>query len=164
MRSAPSLSTRRRVIAVLAVVGVLAVGGASWAYFTSHGSGSGHGSTGTMSTVTLSATAGSASTPLYPGGTGDVSLEVNNPNSYAVTLVSVALKAGGSITPDAGHSGCTTTGVTFTNQSGLSTTIPAGVTNHQVHLSGAVSMGPSSLSGCQGATFSIPVTITVEKQ
>jgi hypothetical protein len=27
-----------------------------------------------------------------------------------------------------------------------------------------VSMGSSSSSGCQGATFSIPVTITVEKQ
>jgi hypothetical protein len=164
MRIAPGMSTRRRLIAVLAVVGVLAVGGAAWAYFTSHGSGSGHASTGTMSTVTLSATAGSASTPLYPGGTGDVSLEVNNPNSYAVTLVGVALKVGGSITPDAGHSACTTTGVSFTHQTGLSIPIPAGATNYQIHLSGAASMGSSSLSGCQGATFSIPVTITVEKQ
>ena len=115
-----------------------------------------------MSTVTLSATAGSASTPLYPGGTGDVSLEVNNPNPYAVTLVSVA--GSGTISHDLGHSACTTTGVTFTNQSGLSTTIPATATNYQIHLSGAVSMSPASSSGCQGATFSIPVTITVEKQ
>lgn len=158
------LSIRGRLIAVLAVVGVLAGGGAAWAYFRASGSGSGQGSTATMNTVTLSATAGSPSTPLYPGGTGDVSLEVNNPNSYAVTLVNVALKAGGSITPDAGHSGCTTTGVTFTTQTGLSTTIPASATNHQVDLSGAVSMSSSSSSGCQGATFSIPVTITVEKQ
>jgi hypothetical protein len=157
-------STRGRLIAVLAVLAVLAVGGAAWAYFTSSGSGSGHASTGTMSTVTLSATAGNASTPLYPGGTGDVSLEVNNPNAYAVTLVSVAIKVGGSITSDSGHLGCTTTGVTFTNQSGLTTTIPASATNDQIHLSGAVSMSTSSLSSCQGATFSIPVTITVEKQ
>jgi hypothetical protein len=150
-----------RLIAALTVVGVLALGGVAWAYFTSSGTGSGHGSTGTMSTVALSATAGTASTPLYPGGTGDVSLEVNNPNSYAVTLVSVS--GDGTITPDAGHSACTTTGVTFSYQSGLSTTIPASTTNFPVHLSGAVSMSTSSSNGCQGATFSIPVTITVHK-
>ncbi len=161
MRHVKSMSTKRRVVSVLAVVGVLAVGGAAYAYFTSSGSGSGHGTTGTMSTVTLSATAGSPSTPLYPGGSGDVSLEVNNPNSYPVTLVSVS--GNGTITPDSGHSACTTTGVTFSNQSGLSTNIPASTTNYPVHLSGAVSMSTSSSNGCQGATFSIPVTITVDK-
>lgn len=161
-RTRGELSIRGRLIAVLAVVGVLAVGGAAGAYFTSSGSGSGHGTTGTMSTVTLSATAGAPSTPLYPGGTGDVSLEVNNPNTYNVTLVSVA--ADGTIRPDAGHSSCTTTGVTFTNQSGLSTTIPGSASNYQIHLSGAVSMSVASSSGCQGATFSIPLMITVEKQ
>ena len=127
MRHTRSLSTRRRLVAVLAAVGVLAVGGAAWAYFTSSGSGSAHASTGTMSTVTLNAAAGTPSTPLYPGRTGDVSLEVNNPNAYAVTLVSVA--GNGTITPDAGHSGCTTTGVTFTNQTGLTTTIPGSASN-----------------------------------
>jgi hypothetical protein len=154
-------SIRGRLVAVLAVVGVLAVGGVAWAYFTSSGSGSGHASTGTMSTVTLNASAGTPSTPLYPGGTGDVSLEVNNPNSYAVRLVSVT--GSGTISHDASHSACTTTGVTFTNQAGLSTAIPASATNYPIHLSGAVAMGSSSSSGCQGATFSIPVTITVEK-
>ena len=153
--------TTGRLVAVLAVVGVLAVGGAAWAYFTSSGSGTGHASTGTMSTVTLNATAGTPSTPLYPGGTGDVSLEVNNPNAYAVTLVSVT--GNGTITHDGPHSGCTTTGVTFTDQTGLSTTIPASATNHQILLSGAVSMDSTSSNGCQGAAFSIPVTITVHK-
>ena len=90
-----------------------------------------------------------------------MSLEVNNPNAYAVTLVSVA--GNGIITADPGHSSCTTTGVTFANQSGLSTTIPASASNDQILLPGAVSMGSSSSSGCQGATFSVPVTITVHK-
>ena len=75
------MSIRRRLVSVLTVVGVLAVGGTAYAYFTSSGSGSGHATTGTMSTVTLSATAGSPSPPLDPGGSGDVSLEVNNPNT-----------------------------------------------------------------------------------
>jgi hypothetical protein len=161
MRRPQILSRRRRLVSVLAAVGVLAVGAAAWAYFTSSGSGSAHASTASMSTVTLNATAGTPSTPLYPGGTGDVSLEANNPNAYAVTLVSVA--GNGSITPDAGHSSCTTTGVTFTNQTGLTTTIPPSASNYQILLSGAVSMNSSSSSGCQGATFSIPVTITVDK-
>ena len=152
---------RGRLVAVLAVVGVLAVGGAAWAYFTSSGSGSGSASTGTMSTVTLNATAGTPLTPLYPGGTGDVSLEVNNPNAYTVSLVSVT--GNGPITHDAGHSGCLATGVTFTDQTGLTKSIPASTNNFQINLAGAVSMDSSSSSGCQGATFSIPVTITVHK-
>ena len=90
-----------------------------------------------------------------------MSLEVNNPNAYAVTLVSVT--GNGTITHDAGHSGCTTTGVTFTDQTGLTKTIPASASNYQILLSGAVSMDSSSSNGCQGATFSIPVTITVHK-
>ena len=83
------LGRHRRLVAVLCFVGTLVLGGTAWAYFTSSGSGHGQGSAGTMSTVTLNATAGSPSTPLYPGGTADVSLEVNNPNAYAVTLRSV---------------------------------------------------------------------------
>jgi hypothetical protein len=163
MRRAQIMNRRRKLVSVLTLVGALAVGAAAWAYFTSSGSGSAHASTASMSTVTLSATAGTPSTPLYPGGTGDVSLEVNNPNAYAVTLVSVALKTGGTITADVGHSSCTTTGVTFANQTGISSTIPPGASQYQIRLPGAVSMNSSSLSGCQGATFSIPVTITVDK-
>jgi hypothetical protein len=156
------MSMKRRLVTLIAVMGVLALGGVAWAHFTASGSGSGQATAGTIDTVTLSASAGTPSTPLYPGGTGDVSLEVNNPNHYAVTLVSVT--SDGTITPDANHSSCTTTGVTFTNQNGLSTIIPASASNYRIDLAGAVSMGSSSSSGCQGATFSIPVTITVEEQ
>ena len=80
MRNGTSMSTSRRVIAVLAVVGLLAVGGAAWAYFTSSGSGSGAAATGSLNpptsvnagptsgaTVpvhwTASSTGGSAATP-----------------------------------------------------------------------------------------------------
>jgi hypothetical protein len=46
------MSTRRRLVAVLAVVGVLAVGGAAWAYFTSSGSGTGAANVGTLAAPT----------------------------------------------------------------------------------------------------------------
>jgi D-arabinose 1-dehydrogenase-like Zn-dependent alcohol dehydrogenase len=64
--------------------------------------------------------------------------------------------------PDGGHAGCTTTGVTFTNQTGFSSTIGASGTT-LVHLPNAASMDATSSSGCQGATFSIPVSITAHK-
>jgi len=146
------------VSAVCLVIGLGA--GAAYAYFTSSGTGTGSASTGSLQAVTVAAVTASPTTPLRPGNTGDVTLKVNNPNSYDVTLVSVT--GAGSITADGGHPGCTTTGVTFTDQTGLSTNIPASSTT-AVDLPGAAAMSTASSAGCQGATFSIPVTITVHK-
>jgi predicted ribosomally synthesized peptide with SipW-like signal peptide len=154
----------RTYLLIMSAVGVV-VGlgaGAAYAYFTSVGSGTGSASTGTVQTVTVAASTATPSTALLPGGTGDVTLKVTNPNGYAVTLVSVT-GTGGAISADAGHPGCTTTGVTFTNQTGLSTTIPASSTSI-IDLAGAAVMSAASSAGCQGATFSIPVTIAVHKE
>lgn len=152
---------------LLLIVGIAAValgfgmgGGVAFAYFTSGGSGTGHATAGTLAPVTIESATASPSAALIPGSTGDVVLDIDNTNTYAVTLVSVT--GNGTITPDAGHSSCATTGVSFTNQTGLSTNLPG---NHTtvVHLSGAASMNTSSSNGCQGATFFIPVTISVKK-
>jgi hypothetical protein len=156
---------RRLLVLVLAATVALVVslsGGVADAYWTSSGSGTGSGATGTLQPVTVAAFVGgdSPSSNLYPGGSADVILRVSNPNAYAVTLVSVS--GNGTITHDGGHAGCTTTGVTFTNQTGLSTTIGASGTT-LVHLSTAATMAGTSSNGCQGATFSIPVSITVQK-
>lgn len=156
---------RRSLILVLATTVALVVslsGGVADAYWSSTGSGTGSGATGTLQPVTVTAFVGgdAPSTTLIPGGSADVILRVNNPNAYAVTLVSVS--GNGTITPDAGHASCTTTGVTFANQSGLSSTIGASGTT-LVDLPTAAAMGITSSNGCQGATFSIPVSITVHK-
>jgi hypothetical protein len=162
-----SVRPRRRLGLVLflgatvaLVVGLSA--GAAYAHWTSSGSGSGSGTTGTLQPVTVTAFVGgdSPSSNLFPGGSADVILRVNNPNAYTVTLVSIS--GNGTIAPDGGHASCTTTGVSFINQAGLSTTIGASGTT-LVHLSSAASMGINSSNGCQGATFSIPVSITVHK-
>ena len=134
--------------------------GAAYAYFTASGHGTGSASTGSMQTVTISATTATPTSKLQPGGTADVTLEVTNPNNFSVTLVSVV--GSGTITVDSGHPGCTTTGVTFTDQTGLNTPISAGTTA-TIDLPGAATMTTASSAGCQGATFSIPVTISVEK-
>jgi hypothetical protein len=70
-----------------------------------------------------------------------------------------AVTGNGTITPDSGHSGCTTTGVTFTDQTGLTLDVAAS-TATQFTLNGAASMSNASLNACQGATFTIPVTLT----
>jgi hypothetical protein len=156
---------RRNLVALAAGLLALAIGaGAAFAYFTARGSGAGSSSSGTLTTVVLQANAGSPSAPLYPGGTGDVILTVKNPNSYPVTLVSAALKSGGTITPDSNHSSCTTTGVTFSNWSGSVPITAINAATQTIDLHGTSSMSASSASGCQGATFSIPITIAVEKQ
>jgi predicted ribosomally synthesized peptide with SipW-like signal peptide len=152
----------RRVLVLAAAAALVGVGaGTAYAYFTSSGSSTGSASTGTMQTVTITATAGSPNTALLPDGTGDVVLQVDNPNDFAVTLVSVI--GSGAVGVDAEHSGCDPSVVTFTNQTGLSISIPASASGYQVDLPGAAAMSSSASDACQGATFSIPVTIAVQK-
>jgi hypothetical protein len=141
-------------------------GGAAYAYFTSHGSGTGSATAGTLQPVTVTAFTGgdTPSTTLLPNGTADVILRVQNLNAFAVTLVSVS-GGPGAITVSGG-SGCTAgnSGVSFLNQSGLTDAIAgSGSGTTFIDLSGAASMTTASVTGCQGATFNIPVTITVHK-
>ncbi len=153
----------RSYLLIMSAVGlIIGLGsGVAYAYLTSSGSGTGSASIGTMQPVTLVSATVAPSTLLLPGSTGDVTLKVNNQNSFAVTLVSVT-GTGGTITADGGHPGCTTTGVTFTNRTSLNSSIPASTTA-TIDLPGAASMSTASSAGCQGATFFIPVTITVHK-
>jgi hypothetical protein len=152
-----------RKLAVLTTMTALAVVGLVYAAWTTTGGGSGYAKAGTaqaLSTVDVSA---STTATLYPGGpAGDVTIRISNPNTYPVTVTGVT--GNGAITADAGHASCTTTGVSFTNQTGLSISVPAksgGVNGEtQTTLSGAASMSNASVNGCQGATFTIPVTLS----
>ena len=134
--------------------------GAAYAYFTASGSGSGPASVATLTNVTVTAATGTVTAKLLPGGTGDVTLTVSNQNSFQVTLVKVV--ANGPVTADSSHSSCTATGVTFNPPSSLNTTIASNGTT-TVTLPNAASMSTASSPGCQGAQFSVPVTITVQK-
>jgi hypothetical protein len=148
--------------AAAAIPVVLGLGsGAAYAFWSSGGSGTGSASVGKVSPVVVAEATGTVSTPLFPGASGEVVLGVANPNPYPVTLVGVV--GNGPITPDSAHTaGCTTTGVTFSNQTTLDIAIPADQADYPVDLSGAASMSASSSTGCQGATFEIPVAITVQ--
>lgn len=156
--------TRKRLISSLTVLSLFAVG-LVYAAWTTNGTGSAYaeaGSAAALSTVDVSA---NTTATLYPGVTGDVRIKVSNPNPYAVRVTGVSLNGtNGDIAADAGHSGCTTTGVSFTNQSSLTIDVPAkvGAVNGatETTLTGAASMSNASLNACQGAKFTIPVSLT----
>lgn len=146
---------------LVSVLIVMALSGAAWAYFRSTGSGTGSGSTGTMQIVTVAAISGDTpATLLLPGTSGEVILRVHNPNPTQVRVTDVSSASAITVV---GGSGCTpaNSAVAFANQTGLSIPIPAGGGSTLVRLPGAGVMATSSANGCQGATFSIPVTITV---
>ena len=115
-----------------------------------------------MLTVRAAATAGMPSSPLARGGTGNVKLQVDNPNAFPVTLVGVE----GGPFPSAVHggAGCTisNSGVTFTAPATLNVNIPAKSTAF-VRLAGAASMGKGAAPECRAHTFTIPVSIRVRK-
>jgi len=146
----------RRLGIVAVFMGVMAVAAVAFAAWTTNGSGAGYAkatSAQDLSTVDVSA---STTAQLYPGGTGDVLIKIHNPNPYPVRVT--AIDGNGAITADGGHASCVTTGVTYTDQSG--TFDVAANSDQQFTLTGAVSMSNASDNGCQGATFTIPVSLS----
>jgi hypothetical protein len=152
----------KKKVAVLAITACLMAVGFVYAAWTTNGTGSGYAKAGTSQALTTVDVSASTSATLYPGVSGDVLLRVKNPNPYAVTVTAVS--GNGTITPDGGHSGCSPTGVTFTNQTGLTINVPAksgGVDGEvETTLTNAASMSNASVNACQGATFTIPVSLT----
>ena len=146
-----------RITAGGIVVGAMLAAGVAFAAWTATGSGSGYAKATTaqaLSTVDVS-----ASTPatLYPGATGNVKLSISNPNPYPVTVSSVS--GNGAITSDKGAACNASTGVTYSNQTGLSLAVPA-AGSATFTLTGAVSMSNASDDSCQGAVFTIPVSLS----
>lgn len=139
--------------------------GTAYAYWSGTGAGEGSSAAGTMQAVTVDAlVAGDNPTAaLVPGGSADVVLRLTNPNPYPVQVYSVT--GNGPATADAAHPGCTTTGVSFT---GTATplspaTYVAANTSALLTLPGTAAMDTTSEAACQGASFSLPVTVEVRK-
>ena len=151
-----TFANRRILTAGLTII-VLGVVGLVYAAWTTSGSGEGYTKAGTAQALTTVDVSASTTASLYPGVSGNVLLKINNPNPFGVRVTAVT--GNGTITPDSSHSGCTTTGVTFTDQTGLTLDVAAS-TATQFTLSGAASMSNASLNACQGATFTIPVSLT----
>jgi hypothetical protein len=153
-----NLSNKRRVIGVAVTVLVLGVVGLVYAAWTTSGTGSGYAEAGTAQDLTTVDVSASTAASLYPGTDGDVEIRIKNPNPYPVEVTDIS--GNGAVTADTGHASCATTGVTFTDQTSLSITVPANGGETQTTLSSAAHMSNASDNGCQGATFTIPVSIS----
>lgn len=148
--------------AVLAII--LGVGaGAAWGYFTTQGSGSAAATVGHVTAVTVLSASGTTATPkLQPGSHGDLKFNVTNPNSYTVTIVHIIQKTG-AVGVSNSKGTCTGTRADISVPAKtVSYTIPTGT--HAITIVTGAYMGTTSPTGCQGATFSIPVTLTVERR
>lgn len=154
------LGNRKRRLFVALGVGVAAVtvAGIAIAAWAVTGSGTGYAKAGTSSALTLSDATASTSADLYPGSSGAVKLKVSNPNPFPVRITAVA--GNGAITSDKGAACDASTGVSFANQSGLTLDLAANETNHVFTLAASVSMTNASDNSCQGAVFSVPVSVT----
>lgn len=155
---------KRRFLTALTVAVALtgALAGGVYAYWKTSGSGSGSASVGTAQSVTVQAVAsGTPASALQPGGSAELLVQLSNPNSYTVMLVGIA-ENGTTVTP-VGGSGCTSAnaGVSVPTQTGL--TIPVAAGTNVVHIPSGAAMSSGSASGCQGASFQIPVTVTVQR-
>jgi hypothetical protein len=149
----------RKLFFVVVAIAALVVSGVLYAAWSTTGSGNGYAKAGTASALTIGDASASTTADLYPGGTGSVKLKVTNPNPFAVRITTVTKQTGGAITSDKGAACNASTGVTFTDQTGLALDVAANATS-TFTLSGAVSMTNASDNTCQGAIFTIPVDVT----
>ena len=149
--------TVKKVVAGTLMTGLILTAGVAFAVWTAGGSGNGYAKAGTVGALTTIDASASTSAQLYPGGTGDVKITVHNPNNFPVTVTGVS--GNGTITSDAGATCNASTGVTFTNTSGLSD-VAAANADTTITLANKASMSSSSVNACQGAIFTIPVTLT----
>jgi hypothetical protein len=155
-------NSRKRVLAASALVLGVSIVGVAIAAWTTGGSGSGQASAGSASSMAISA--GTPSSSLFPGASADVAATVSNPNPYAVHVSSVSL---GTITVDAGHSGCNTASLSVTSPqsnggSGWDVPAKSGGVNGSLNLdlANAISMDNTANDSCQGATFTVALIAT----
>jgi hypothetical protein len=147
---------RRTKIASGLVLGVTLLGGGIvGALWSAGGSGPGQAKAVTAQTLTVAAATGAAD--LYPGFTGgDVFFTVTNTNPYPVTFASMTAGAVTSSNPG----GCPSSNVSVANATGLSLAVGASATSATLSIVDVVTMVAGAPDGCQGATFTIALTLT----
>ena len=156
---------RRRLLKIVLplTVAMVVIVAVAFAFFSSTGTGSGTGSTAS-SAQAVTIAGGTATSPLVPGGNGDVSVTIGNPNNFSVHVSSLVLDTSqgtNGFDVDGGHSGCdvSTLGYTTQNNSGSGWDIPAkvGSTNGSlpIDLANAISMGTDAAQACQNADFTV---------
>jgi hypothetical protein len=152
------LHKRASVIALFLAV-VLAGGVAAAAWLVS---GTGAASARATSAVSLTVTGGTPSASLYPGASAAVVANVTNPNPFPVRLTGATFGAV-TVTPLAGKT-CTAASVTVSGPVTLASSVNLAANSGAtpVTISNALTMVPTAENGCQGATYSVQVTLNGE--
>lgn len=146
---------RRAVAATIVLLVGLGVT-VAFAAWTTNGSGDGYARAQSSQALTTVDVSASTVADLYPGATGDLLLRIANPNPYPVRVTGVS--GNGAITSNAGAACTGSTGVTFADQTGLTLDIAAnGAATFT--LADSVAMGNTSHTSCQGAVFTVPVSL-----
>ena len=150
--------SKRATIASL-FLGILLAGSVAFAWWTAGGTGTGYAKAATASPLTTLDVSASTTNDLYPGGNGTLTIQVHNPNTYAVTVNSITATGPGT----SGVAACTAANtVTMPSAiTGLSVVIPANSDSSVLTYAGAVHMnlGAAADNSCQGLVFQIPVTL-----
>ena len=158
---------RLKRLAIVTAVTVAAVGagsGIAFAVWTVQGSGTGAGAASVASSLTLTAVTptGNAAS-LYPGGpAGPVDFTVTNPNPFAVTITSVTWG-----TPLSNNvTACANANISLDPgaPTSVSISIPANGTSPTVVVPGVLDLAHSAPNGCEGQSFTVPVTVSATQQ
>jgi hypothetical protein len=149
------MMNRRRKLICIAMAGVTLLGGGIAAALWS-ANGTGSGQSRALSAQVLTVTAATGAADLYPGFTGgDVFFTITNTNPYPVTFASMTSGAITSSNPG----GCPSSNVTVGTATGLSLAVGANATSGTQSIVDVVTMAAGAPDACQGATFTIALTL-----
>lgn len=143
--------SRRRRITTVATTIVLIGAGSALAAWALSGDGSSGGTVG--SPTNLTATADPSANQIYPGGAGDATFTIHNPNGFPVTVTDETLGA------FAGDGNCTADDI-YLNTAAYHVVVPiAANSSAQVVLANAYGGVADLSASCMGVDFSTPVTL-----
>ncbi|GAA4306060.1 hypothetical protein [Klenkia terrae] len=166
-RSTGRRGAGRVVVLATALALLLGGTGVAWAAWSATGGGSTQARA--VTPVDLTVTAVPQLNPIFPRtgttyanpATGTIGFTITNANPYPVSLTTLTLGNGVATDTAACPAGNVLPVVASINRSGAAAiVVAANSTSAAVVLTGAVYMRADAPSGCAGATFTVPVTLS----
>jgi hypothetical protein len=149
------MNRRQKVVSIVVAGAILAGGGVAYSLWSANGTGPGQAEALQAQTLTVAAATGAAD--LYPGfAGGDVSFTLTNTNPYPVTFDSMT--AGAVTSSD--EANCSEAYVTVIDAAGLTLSVLGDDTSGTLSIDDVVKMDALAPDACQGATFTIALTLT----
>jgi hypothetical protein len=133
------------------------IGGVAYAVFSATGTGAGGAKAVDSVVVTVTASTGTADLfPSNPGGA--MYFTLTNTNPYPVTFTAMSVGPGPIVSSD--DAACAAANVSADSATGLNLPVAANTTSPVLSIANVVHMAAGATDGCQGKTFTIPLTLT----